>query len=135
MALRKLNKSEIEALANKVKRNIMEENRIAQDLHLEGVKASLALLQDNILTNLGNMSDLTQEFIDSQIQYNAGLDAGSIEAFLRNRELTNFVYPYEQFEDNWRGTDRIKEAIVLAQIEAEDINGLIEAVTKQFKEA
>jgi hypothetical protein len=132
MALKKLNKSEISALANRMKGVMKSENDKAKEHALASQRPAIEQQARWIEAEILNLSTDAQEFIHSTKSYNASITFAEIVEFLEDRYVKSLVLPYAEPVDTWRGVDKIEETIVLEQIEAESVDALIIKVKEAF---
>lgn len=132
MALKKLNKGEISALSNKIKEMMRVENEKVRMNALANETPAIEQQARWIDAEIKNLSTSAQAFLHSTKSYKAGITYTEIVEFLENQYVKTLLLPYNEPEENWRGESRIEETIILAQLEADDVDGLIEAVKKAF---
>ncbi len=133
--MKKLNKSELEALADKIFTKMKNEN--AELIKAE--KAKNLLLnksrRDKIMYDLNNMSVQMKDYITSQMSYSSRdfMKAGNVLEYVENKMLEDIKFPFKSNCDY--GTKQaIKNELILAQIEANSLVDLIVKVEKSFRE-
>jgi hypothetical protein len=132
MALKKLNKSEVSALANKIKGIMRDTN---DEVKRQAIAKALPQMKKSaswIKNELDDLSPNARGFIDSITHYNKEISKDDIMTFLESRETEKVALVYTEPEESWRGANKIEEAIVLAQLEADSVDALITAVKTAF---
>lgn len=133
MALKKLNKAEVSALANKIKGMMKDTNEEVKRQALYKQKPSILQSAGWILDEISDLSANAQAYVTSlRSAYNPEITKEVIVEFLEARFVEKLVLPYTTPEENWRGANRIEEEITLAQLEADSVEALINAVKTAF---
>lgn len=142
----KLNKQQIEALASKIHSEFSSaRNEIVRELNKEALPNVLASKEverfDKLASIIAPLHDLSKEDLDfiysnishkiaEYVNYSYGLKH-SREKFVdglvyeRVKEITSNLKPVPSYED-------IKQSILIATIDASDMESLVESVRKQF---
>ena len=123
--MKKLNKSELEALASRINRELEKEAKVSQielDKETFSDRDEATLL---ILNEWNQLSNRTRDYLTGKFQYSSkGLTADDIMKSLKTTQT--------RITTNGHWDKTVYESLVLAQIEANTVADLIDAVKKEF---
>lgn len=123
--MKKLSKTELEALSRKVRSSVVELIEVEQDRLDKENEAFYRNLEIKVLAEINGLGEDTKKFVMHQSNsYGSGLKAKHIRAFFRKEQAKYRVPAYRD--------SGITDALILAQLEVEDLATLIQSVVDSF---
>ena len=126
--MKKLNKTEVNALANKIRRDLSELAEKEQKKFEEKELPKTMKIVESVKAELEGLSDIAKEYIKSTLSPN--------KDYLSKRSIQRFFTPKQtKVKTPARyGNTEIQEQIILAQIESSNLDELISSVINSYRE-
>jgi len=126
--MKRLTKTELELIAERIANKVQKSHKEAQELQDTISDRNNKQRAEDVLSSLAKLSEDTKNILNEFI-FKGSLQKITLDDILKSMRVPQTKY---KRKISYRFVKDIYEELVLAQIESEDLNSLINKVTRQF---